>query len=138
MAKSFALRESPSGLRNEEDIIAKIANGEFSKESMSRVMDKESKRTARDEKFKLGSSRKTRDKKQRNRGLLSDNVSVESRKIGEDDKNSSSKPLARRIDLQPLRKMGKGKLTASGKFRKSNGGYFKKKLREQQISEFSS
>ena len=25
VAKSFALRESPSGLRNEEDIIAKIA-----------------------------------------------------------------------------------------------------------------
>jgi hypothetical protein len=41
--------------------------------------------------------------------------------------------------LQKMKKVGSDNkvLTASGKFRKSQGGYFRKKLREQHTSEFS-
>lgn len=143
VAKSFALRESPSGLRNEEDIIAKIANGEFSKRSVSRSTDKQAKREARDEKFKLGNKRKPKDTKRHLSLKEGDddgsNCTSSASKTDDYDQSLNEKPTIRsKSELQPLRKMGKTKLKASGNFRKSGGGYFRKKLREQQTSEFSS
>ena len=118
VAKSFALRENPTTLRNQEDIIAKIANGEFACAMVNQNMGKESKKIARDRKYGLAASvDRTRD-----------GLSYSSKNSGCHDTGK-----------QALRKMSKKSkvLTASGKFRKAGSSYFRKKLKAQTTSEFS-
>ena len=141
------MQESPSALRHSEDVIAKISNGEFSIE-----------------KIKALNNRQQRNKQQREIDKNSDRVNVKinskvrkNKEIDdlESNMNDSNQPIIstenievkavresksrQNIGKQPLRNMGSSKsLTASGKFRKASGGYFKNKLKTQSASEFQS
>jgi ATP-dependent RNA helicase DDX31/DBP7 len=161
VAKSFGLRENPQGLtiKGGDDVIGKIFNGEF---SSTVALDKETKQKARDEKYSLSKKSKIEVKKKNpdgtdvklpgnkyrtNPAILPTKVSINDDKDDNGNYNvdidPNSKPIPRLpIEKQRLRKMGKtsslgGKLSASGKFRKSTTGYFRKKLRSQAMSEFS-
>lgn len=147
VAKSFALRENPTtNLRNQEDVIAKIANGQYNSAEMNKVLDKDAKKAARDKKYGLASSSgRCKNVEEKSSSLSSSRkkkeVNDELKEIGNNAINSSTSSIKK----QPLRKMGaKGKgsskkeLTASGKFRNAAGGsYFRKKLKNQMTSEFS-
>ena len=96
VAKSFALRENPSNLRDKDDILTKILMGEYSLKSIKENG------YAKDNSNNRGGIRRTQTKKNNNHSQI----------------NSK-------------------KLKASGNFRKSAGGYFKSKLRNQSKMEFS-
>ena len=120
------MRENPTTLRNQEDIIGKIANGEFKKEVMDRVLDKEAKKAARDKKYGLAS------KSGRGGVALSDEQTS-----GDGGISPGAGGRAKGFDKQSLKNMGKKSPTASGKFRKAGSSYFRKKLKAQMTSEFS-
>ena len=159
VAKSFALRENPAALRNKDDIIAKISNGEYSCEKMSRTLDKDEKKALRDKKYGLavnsGRKRSSKDIKEDNdRGRRKQPISDSSNgsvplvaKPNVSTSLSSSLPAhlqnippheSSNKEKQALRKMSKTTVpTVSGKFRKAGSSYFKKKMKKQMISEFS-
>lgn len=155
-AKSFALRDKPTALRGGQDIIGQIFNGVFAgsnsaasttSASSSKVVDKESKKRARDEKFSLSSTSRSagNGSSKKLKTAEPSNFSPPGRAI------SASSALKKGKDRQKLRKMGQGdresgeKKAAGGQkapllvgknFRKTNG-YFRKKLRAQANAEFS-
>lgn len=135
VAKSFGLQDNPKNLRNCDDVIGKIFNGEY---SAFNVKNQDSR----------GDSKQTT-RNHRSRGDAGGQQSVVDR-----DKGSApvallttARPgvLKTGSDKQKLRKMGKRSsgtsssssrmLSSSGKFRKTNG-YFKKQLRSQTSAEF--
>lgn len=160
VAKSFGLRESPKALRSSEDVIAKIFNGAYS------VLNTRAERNNNNrDRFKAGAGTNNSSSKggkaasgKRSRGTT---VVREDSDGGDRKKRKLTAPASTQNpglavksgrDRQKVRKMGsssagsgsksasKGKgdrLTASGVFRKTTG-YFKKKLRSQMSSEFSS
>jgi hypothetical protein len=148
VAKSFGLRESPKALRGGEDVIAKIFNGAY-----SALNAKNAREEKRDRYKAQGSSSKGGDGKRKHAGEADGGDRKRSK--GPSTQNPGVAVKSGR-DRQKVRKMGsasagaasggkraggsKGrgdKLTASGVFRKTSG-YFKKKLRSQMSSEFSS
>ena len=105
VAKCFGLRDNPKSIKSEEDVIGKIINGDYSMHNVkyNKVeLSKDEKKKLRDEKYSLAA---TSGKK---RKATTRRDSGESR--------------------QKLRKMSTSSLSASGKFRKSDG-YFRKKLK---------
>lgn len=160
VAKSFGLRESPKALRGGEDVISKIFNGAYS------ALNLKNSRDEKRDKFRAGGGGKGQDGKKRKRG--GDEDSGRDGKRGKSSGSSSPSSSTQNPgvavksgrDKQKVRKMGKAsgagggagakrggssssskgrgdRLTASGAFRKTTG-YFKKKLRSQMSSEFSS
>jgi hypothetical protein len=140
VAKCFGLRESPSALRNHDDVIGKVFNGMFTKEYLS---ENKLTRKGRDEKYALSKTSGGKNNKNK-RGSDGDNNSSSSNKKQRSDQQDnkhnsgdggSSKPRisADKKDKQKLRKVGP---TASGSFRKTTG-YFNKKLRVTSSSEFA-
>jgi hypothetical protein len=97
VAKSFALRENPSNLRDKDDILTKILMGEYSLKSI------------------------------KENGYAKDNSNSNNRggRRGQTKKSNNDS------------KINSKRLKASGNFRKSGGGYFKSKLRNQSKMEFS-
>ena len=123
VAKCFGLRESPSALRNHDDVIGKVFNGMFTKEYL-----KENKLTkrGRNEKYSLSKqSQKGNDKNRKRQNDRSEGDELKAKKR-KNDVNKSNK--------QKIRKVG---LTASGSFRKTEG-YFNKKIRVSSSTEFAS
>lgn len=137
VAKCFGLRESPSALRNHDDVIGKVFNGMFTKEYLS---ENKLTRKGRDEKYALsktsGGNSNNKSKKRNNESDTSGNASNKKQR-SEDNSSSSSKPRvsADKNSRQKLRKVGPP--SASGSFRKAGGGYFNKKLRVTSSSEFA-
>ena len=158
VSKSFALSESPNVLRSHDDVLGKIVNGTYavhSGEGEDNEGQKKMTRADRDSKYSLS-------QKKRSMSLSSDsnnnNSSMKKRRTtgtGDEDSRSagasasaSASPQDGSVKdkrmLQKLKQVGDKKKssaapTASGKFRKAGGtGYFRKKLREQSTSEFSS
>lgn len=156
VAKSFGLRESPKALRSSEDVIGRIFNGAYSALNSSSAR--------REERYGHGGAGKGGggDPKKRKRSEDSAGSSGKrsKREKGASTSTSTQNPgvaVKSGKDRQKLKKMGKSaggaasagkrgssggrskgdKLTASGVFRKTTG-YFKKKLRSQMTSEFSS
>lgn len=123
VAKSFALRESPPVVKSSDDIIGKVMNGEMTFATLYPVLstqDKKLKRQLRDKKYALSN---------KNRGVGMRISGDEKRKFNETkQKTRSVGPMGLEAGKAP---------SVSGKFRKS-GGYFRKKLRDQTNSEFSS
>ncbi len=113
VAKCFGLRDNPKSIKSEEDVIGKIINGEYSMHNVKYnkpELSRDEKKKLRDEKYSLTAT-----------------------------SGKKRKATARRDsneNRQKLRKMSTSSLSASGKFRKSDG-YFRKKLKEQSTSEFS-
>lgn len=147
VAKCFGLRESPSALRNHDDVIGKVFNGMFTKEYLS---ENKLTRKGRDEKYALSktsggnSNNNNKNNKSKKRSNDSDNndsnASNKKHRSDQDNSNSSggsSKPRvsADKNNRQKLRKVGPP--SASGSFRKTSGGYFNKKLRVTSSSEFA-
>lgn len=131
VAKCFGLRESPSALRNHDDVIGKVFNGMFTKEYLS---ENKLTRKGRDEKYALSKTSGGNSKnKKRDRNDDSDSTN---KKFKGDDNSNSSKPRisADKNSKQKIRKVGP---SASGSFRKTSG-YFNKKLRVTSSSEFAS
>jgi hypothetical protein len=131
VAKSFGLQDNPKNLRNCDDVIGKIFNGEYSAFNVKNQDSRgESKQNTRNH---------------RSRGDAGGQQSV----VGYDKGSvalTTARPGALKTgnDKQKLRKMGKRSatsgsssrmLSSSGKFRKTNG-YFKKQLRSQTSAEF--
>lgn len=156
VAKSFGLRESPKALRGGEDVIAKIFNGAYS------ALNLKNSRDEKRDKFRAGGGKgqgQSQDGKKRKRGADEDGGrdSKRGRAVGSGSTQNPGVAVKSGRDKQKVRKMGKAsaagagagakrggsskgrgdKLTASGAFRKTTG-YFKKKLRSQMTSEFSS
>jgi hypothetical protein len=139
VAKCFGLRESPSALRNHDDVIGKVFNGMFTKEYLS---DNKLTRKGRDEKYALSktSGGNSKNKKRTNESDTNGGASNKKHRSDQDNSNSSSssssKPRisADKNSKQKLRKVGP---SASGSFRKTSG-YFNKKLRVTSSSEFAS
>lgn len=139
VAKCFGLRESPSALRNHDDVIGKVFNGMFTKEYLS---ENKLTRKGRDEKYALSKTAGGKGGKNNKRSSESDAgpTSKKPRKDQDNKHNSgeggSAKPRISldKKDKQKLRKVGP---TASGSFRKTTG-YFNKKLRVTSSSEFAS
>lgn len=131
VAKSFGLQDNPKNLRNCDDVIGKIFNGEY---SAFNVKNQDSK----------GDSKKTT-RNHRSRDDASGQQSIVDRDKGSAVALTTARPGAVKTgsDKQKLRKMGKRSttsgssrvLSSSGKFRKTNG-YFKKQLRSQSSAEF--
>jgi hypothetical protein len=188
VAKSFGLLENPKTIRNHDDVLGKIANGQYGRAALAQLQESRSKkmsREERDQKYALGSQRE-RDNNNKQRGDRADGKQRGDRADGKHRRSSdrqaeaasastkrkfadmsaasvvrASAPAApaasggeeqnddgdnrkkrANVDprtLQKMKKVGSDNkvLTASGKFRKSQGGYFRKKLREQHTSEFS-
>jgi ATP-dependent RNA helicase DDX31/DBP7 len=148
VAKSFGLRESPSVLRVKEDTIGKVFNGLYRAE----VVESEKKKR-RDEKYSLsgaaaakrgggGGKEQSGGKNKRSReGERGGGDDGERRKrsregeAGEGTKKPALLALSKN-EKQKVRSMGAGP-SPSGAFRKSSG-YFRKKLRSEGRSEFSS
>ena len=158
VAKSFALRENPAALRNQEDIIAKISNGEYSQEKMTMVLDKVEKKAIRDKKYGLAAkngkkngsdgAKKSSSKSSSLSNHTNKRTSFVEAKPNVSTSLSSSLPAHLQnlsstsnkgySEKQALRKMSKKATpTVSGKFRNAGGSYFKKRLKSQMISEFS-
>lgn len=142
VAKCFGLRESPSALRNHDDVIGKVFNGMYTKEYLS---ENKLTRKGRDEKYALsktsGGNSNNKNKKRHQDSDNNGGTSNKKHRSDQDNSNSSgdssSKPRvsADKHNRQKLRKVGPP--SASGSFRKSSGGYFNKKLRVTSSSEFA-
>jgi len=128
VTKSFGLRESPKALRNHDDIIGKIFNGNFSAEALGKIIgtSAQAKKLARDAKYSLSKPK-----------AKAPVVEISAASPADRQKQRLKLVKTQARDKQKLRKMGSSShLSASGKFRKSDGGYFRKKLRETAKQEF--
>lgn len=140
IAKNFALGEAPTHLhqQNAEDTLGRVANGYFSKKRAQERAD--ARRRARQEKFAVSRSKAKTGKpgghgeKGRSRALNSE-WGAEGGSTGKGNHTQKYD----RVKLKSMGKAGKKKFvpSASGKFRKSDGGYFKRKMHGQATSEFS-
>ena len=166
LAKSFALAENITTLRNHDDVISKIMNGTFTADSIKTAeMTPAQKKAARDQKYSLsGGKRSLRDsqsgnashtdKRRKTQGSGADTASGPSNEGGNRNdgggKHSVKNKLAKmKAATQRVRKMGKqsssgegsvnnsgSTVAPSGRFRKTSG-YFKKQLRSQSTFEFT-
>ena len=165
VSKSFALKECPKAMRNYDDVIGKIFNGEFSAAALAAKEGQSHDRNRKRNGLGSGSSAGKRGGSEgaaarqgkgspyghsgngsvSREGTLKrkfQDVSGTSSDKGGGGKNSKvqlSSGSPSRVIAPPsssMRQKNKA-LTASGSFRKTNG-YFRKKLRAQTTSEFSS
>eukprot|EP01035_Chromulina_nebulosa_P017582 gene17582-23152_t len=131
VAKTFGLVESPTNtsINTQEDVIGKIMNGDYSDAKLLEI--------------ELNNSSASNDDSDKDKKLL---TKQEKREIRNQKYSLSSKLKQKKAmisksgknKIQKLRKVGKNlNLQPSGKFRKSGGGYFKRKLSMQASSEFS-
>ena len=147
VAKMFALLDNPKQVRVSEDVISKVINGDY---SITKAAERaEARRQARQEKYALSGKGRNNDRNDRgggnpNRGgkrkandydNCQDHDGINSRY----KKEKQWKPA---VKVRSIAGKGRGSnksgaaLTASGRFRRSDG-YFRKKLKHQANSEFA-
>jgi len=128
VAKSFGLQDNPKNLRNCDDVLGRIFNGEYS---------------AFNAKYQDSKENMQHSVRNQSRDNSGGQKSIVDRDEGSIVVSARPGALKTGADKQKLRKMGKRSgtsgsskmLASSGKFRKTNG-YFKKQLRSQTIAEF--
>eukprot|EP01038_Epipyxis_sp_PR26KG_P008178 gene8178-11064_t len=158
VAKSFGLRESPSELRCNDDVIGKIFNGYYMSHNSNNNNGynniNNNNNNNNNNKIVANNNNNNNNNNNKNSKIIANinnnnnNNNKENSLIGKKRKNRDGGVT----DTQKLRKMGSSlsssslpvgggggvsKLSPSGKFRKSSG-YFRKKIRMQSSSEFSS
>jgi hypothetical protein len=147
VSKSFGLLENPKAIRNHDDVIAKIMNGAYSRANMAAVQEQRNRkltREDRDKKYALSNQQNDKKGGGGGGGARKGDSRGARDKAERDTHGEDERPLKRPTfegrdkSLQKPKKVGSKKtLAASGNFRKSSGGYFRKKLREQHTAEFS-